>query len=121
MPQYHDPETKTRPFWASLIYTKEGDLDFSWVLALLMGLAGVFGFVWVIVACSTAALGNILAAWSFLGGAFASVLLAAVPIAKAKIMANATLPSNLAKDIGDAGHVIETSTDISEIKAKLKG
>jgi hypothetical protein len=117
MPVYHDPDNNSRPFWASLFFTKEGDMDLTWLFVLLMGLAGVFGFVWQLVHAASPTLA-IIAGWSFMGAAFASVLIAAIPISKAKILANSKLPGEIAKSISDVAHNVETSTDIQELSEK---
>jgi hypothetical protein len=116
MPVYHDPENNFRSFWASLFFTKDGDMDLTWLFVLLMGLAGVFGFVWQLVKHSPTM--AVIAGWSFLGAAFASVLIAAIPISKAKILANAKLPGDIARGISEAGKSVETSTDIEELSEK---
>jgi hypothetical protein len=108
------------PFWHSLVFETDGDLNLTWLFVLLMGGVGTVGFLWEIVvgpilgfAPSTI---EKIAAWSFLAGAFASVLIAAIPIAKAKVLAKATLPGELAKSVASVGdQFVEQSTDIQEI------
>lgn len=113
----------TRPFWHALVFESDGDLNLTWLFVLLMGAVGTIGFMWEIV------LGPIfgyapstlekIAAWSFLAGAFASVLIAAIPIAKAKVLAKATLPGELAKSVASVGDTfVDQSTDIQEITSK---
>lgn len=115
--------SNTRKFFQSLLYETDGDLNLTWLFVLLMGLIGSAGFLWSIV------LGPLfgftintlvqIASWSFLAGAFASVLIAAIPVSKAKILARATLPSELAKAVSNVGNV-EASTDIQELSQNGK-
>jgi hypothetical protein len=111
------------PFWHSLVFETDGDLNLTWLFVLLMGAVGTIGFLWEIVLApvfgfSVGPLEKI-AAWSFLAGAFASVLIAAIPIAKAKVLAKATLPGELAKSVASVGDTfVDESTDIQEITSK---
>ena len=115
--------SNTRKFFQSLLYETDGDLNLTWLFVLLMGLMGSAGFLWSIV------LGPLfgftintlvqIASWSFLAGAFASVLIAAIPVSKAKILARATLPGELAKAVSNVGNV-EASTDIQELSQNGK-
>jgi hypothetical protein len=107
-----------RKFFQALLYETDGDLNLTWLFVLIMGLVGSIGFVWaVIVAPFLGIPVNTMvqiASWSFLAGAFASVLIAAIPLAKAKVLARATLPGDLAKAVSSVGNV-EASTDIQEL------
>jgi hypothetical protein len=111
-------EEKDRPFFKALLFERDGDLNLTWLFTLLMGLVGSAGFVYTLITPGMS-LPDRLAAWSFLAGAFASVLIAALPIAKAKILANAKLPSELSKNISSIRDVTE-STDIQELSQKYK-
>lgn len=113
----------TRQFFQALLYETDGDLNLTWLFVLLMGLMGSAGFFWsIILAPIFGFTVNTLvqiASWSFLAGAFASVLIAAIPVSKAKILARATLPAELAKAVSNVGNV-ETSTDIQELSQNGK-
>lgn len=112
---WYESEDDNRPFFKALVYERDGDLNLAWLLVLLMGLAGIIGFIWVIM-IANASLPVQIAGWTFLGSAFVSVLIAAIPIAKAKILANSRLPGEVAKSIAEAGKSnVEISTDIMEL------
>lgn len=85
----------SRKFWNALIFTSEGHLDFSWLLTIVLCATGVSGFI--IEACG---LHLSVAAWTWLGASFSAVLIAAVPISKARILAKANLPGDIAKGMG---------------------
>jgi hypothetical protein len=54
-----------------------------------------------------------------MGGTFASVLISAIPIAKAKILASSKVPGEIAKGISSSVANVETSTDIQELSNNL--
>lgn len=119
MAKFNDPRTYHRPVLGSLLFTREGDLDLSWLFVLLIGMAGISGFIWVNIFAIATPIAVKIASWSFLGAAFAAVLIAAVPVAKAKILAKASLPSELATGIAkSASAIVETSTDVMELSNK---
>lgn len=113
-----------RPFLKAILYEKDGDLNLTWLFVLIMGMMGSAGFVWSVIMAPIFGYPVTtivqIAAWSFLAGAFASVLIAAVPLAKAKILANATLPSELSKSIAEIADNVEGSTDLTEFINKNK-
>jgi hypothetical protein len=116
-------DEKHRPFWHALVFEKDGDMNLTWLFVLALGAAGSLGFLWVTVLAPffgfPASAVVQIAAWSFLAGAFASVLIAAIPIAKAKVLAKATLPGELAKSVASVGDTfVEQSTDLQEGKTK---
>jgi hypothetical protein len=78
-----------------LVFTSENHIDFSWLLTLLIAGCGVFGFLSEVLTGHHAS----VAAWSFLGACFAAVLVAAVPIAKARLLAQSTMVSAVAEGI----------------------
>jgi hypothetical protein len=118
MARYNDFRENHRPFFGSLVFTKEGELDLSWCFVFLMGLGGLIVFIWVSI-ISPAPVPVQIAAWTYIGGAFASVLIAAIPINKAKILAKSTVPGEVSKSIASAGMAnVETSTDLMELKTK---
>ena len=84
-----------RSFWYALVFERDHSLNLGWALSLLFALAGVVGFVVVVVIRQDSSTLEKLAAWTFLIGAFAIVLIAALPIAKAKILADAKLPGEM--------------------------
>ena len=106
-----------RSFWEALFFEQDGAMNLSQMFASFFMLVGCFGFVWVVaIGPVLGYLQNIpmqLAAWSFIAGAMSAVLIAAIPISKAKILANATLPGDLAGKIASIKNV-EASTDMSE-------
>lgn len=105
-----------RPFWTALVFEKDGDLNLTWLFVFIMGMIGAAGFVHVVILSHGALLAQI-AAWSFLGGSLASMLIAAIPLSKAKILARATLPGEIAKSIASVsvGEDPQVSTDIQEL------
>lgn len=102
-----------RPFFKALLYTRHGDLDLGWALLLAFALVAIWIVLWVIV-IHPATMAVQLAALSFLASAFMGVLIAAIPIAKARILASSKLPGGVAEAVGEAGHVVTDSTDIKE-------
>ena len=73
-----------RSFWRSLVFTTKGDLDLSWILTTLVCMVGVIGFLFEMISGHRAS----VLGWSFLGTTFLSVLIAAVPISKARLLAD---------------------------------
>jgi hypothetical protein len=111
-----------RPFWTALVFEKDGDLNLTWLFVFLLGMIGAAGFVHVVIFGHGALLAQI-AAWSFLGGTLASMLIAAIPLSKAKILARATLPGEIAKSISSVviGSDPGVSTDIQELSQRQQG
>lgn len=93
--KYDDPRPDHRPFWGSLFFTWDGELDLSWLFVFLMGLGGVIGFLFEVFNNGHGS----IAGWAFLGAAFSSVLIAAIPVAKAKILAESKVSGEVAKGI----------------------
>lgn len=98
-----------KKFWYRLFFTAEDHLDLTWFFVLLMGCAGVFGLVWEVVTNGQAT----NAAWAFMGASFASVLIAAVPIAKARLLAQTKATKELADAITSAPSVISETSAIN--------
>lgn len=94
-------------FLYRLVFTKGDALDLSWVLLVLIVLAGIIVFFLEPLYGIRAS----VAGWSFIGGAFASVLLAAVPISKARLIAASKIHTETLNNIKDS----DKSTDIKEI------
>lgn len=85
--------------WHRLFYTSAGDLDLSWFLVCVCIVLASFGFVTE--AVKQDKISN--AAWSFLAGAFISVLMAAIPINKARVIANAKSIGAFSSAVGSSG------------------
>lgn len=108
-------------FFQALLYEKDGDLNLTWLFVLILGLIGAAGFLHVVFAAAPVV--EKIAAWSFLGGAFSLVVLAAIPIAKAKILANSRVPGEMAKSIASVTQGLEDpgqSSDIQDSYGKTK-
>lgn len=106
-------------FFEALVYEKDGDLNLTWLFVLLMGLVGCVGFLHAVFTAATVI--EKVAAWSFLGGSFSLVVLAAIPIAKAKILANSKVPGEMAKSIASVTEGLQDpgmSSDIQETYIK---
>ena len=105
-----------RPLSEALFYETDGDLDLSSLMLVVMGFTGAVGFLWVVIFAAVfhypTSITIQLAAWSWLAGFSASILIAAVPVAKSKILSRATLPGELATTISKMN--VETSTDMME-------
>lgn len=97
-----------------LFFEKNGDLNLSQLLMVVMGIAGIFGFLYQIIALPRPNLILVLAGWSFIAGAFASVLLAAIPISKAKILSESKFPTGMAEGIEGLIKNVTTSSDVQE-------
>lgn len=90
-----------------LFFTGHGELDLTWFLVLLFGFMAAFGFIVEGLAGATIS----TAAWSFLGGAFVSALISAIPINKARILANAKSPGAISNAIASAGGNVFTDNE----------
>lgn len=104
-----------KTFIDSLVFERDGDLNLTWLFVLLMGLIGSIGFLWTIMFNPSSSIVERIAAWSFLGSAFALVVLAAIPIAKTKILANSRVPGDVGRSIASVSRGMESSTDIQEM------
>ena len=106
-------EKRRENFFQALLYERDGDLNLTWLFVLLMGTVGCIGFIWNLFIGAPVLVQ--IASWSFLGGAFSLVVLAAIPISKAKILANSRVPGDMARSIASvAEHDPGVSTDIQE-------
>lgn len=103
---------KKRTIWESLIWEQNGDMNLSQLLCVIFGLVGIAGFIWVNFLTHAPTI-VILSSWIFLIGAFASLLICSVPLAKSKILAHATLPGSLTKSIAELQDPLIT-TDVQE-------
>jgi hypothetical protein len=121
--KYHDEDAKERSVVAALFFTKNGDLDLTWLFVFIMGMIGSYVFLHVNVFQRDSSIIEKVVSWSFLAGAFSLIVLAAIPLAKTKVLADAKLPGEMAKNVGDAAKGItiiptETSTDVQELVKK---
>lgn len=89
-------------FWYKLFFVTKGkdddELDLGWVLLLLAFIPAIS--IWVAAAFGVAKV--TVAAWSFMGSLLASLLIAGIPIARARILANSKLPGEVAQGIATA-------------------
>lgn len=82
----------------TLFHTKDGDLDLGYVFLIPFLSLGFVAFI-----CSAVGAWKVsVAMWSFLGSLIASLLICAVPIARARLLAKATLPGEIAQGIASA-------------------
>lgn len=90
-------------FWYKLFFVTKGkhddELDLGWVLLLLAFFPAIT--VWVLAAFGVAKV--TIAAWSFMGSLLASLLIAGIPIARARILAKSQLPGEVAQGIAMTG------------------
>lgn len=105
---------KNRSFWNGLWFEKDGDFNPGYALTGLVILALVFGFVWVMISPFTVLMQVV--AFSSLITSLGIISLVAVPLSKAKVMANAKMPSEVGRAVIPDN--IETSTDIQELSNK---
>lgn len=106
-----------RPFLRALLFEKDGDLNLSYIYMGIYSLIGIIVVLWTIIINPASVIVQV-SALSFLGAAFMGLLITGVPIAKAKILARSSLPSDIAKGIASAGQNVTASTDISELWQK---
>jgi len=109
-----------RGFFESLIWEKDGSMNLSQLLCTLLTLIGATGFIYAVILNNGTIVEKIVA-WSFLTGSFASLLIASLPINKAKILASATLPSDLEHGLADVVNSLGnplSSSDIQELTTK---
>lgn len=103
-----------RSWWNGLWFEKDGDFNPGYALTGLVILALVFGFTWVIVAKYSMTLQ--IVAFSTLVTTLGIISIVAVPLNKAKVLANAKMPAEVGKAVIPDN--IETSTDIQELSQK---
>lgn len=89
-------------FWYKLFFVTHGkhddELDLGWVLLLVAFIPAIL--VWVLSAFGVAKV--TVAAWSFMGSLLAALLIAGIPIARARILAKSQLPGEVAEGIATA-------------------
>lgn len=121
--KYHDPHKNERNVFAALIFTKEGNLDLTWLFVFIMGMVGSFTFIWVnVINGATSSIVEKVVSWSFIAGSFSLIVLAAIPLAKTKILADAKLPGDMANAVGNAAKgitIVPTTTD-TDVQALIK-
>jgi hypothetical protein len=103
-----------RKILEGLFFEKNGDLNLSQLLMVIVGIAGIVGFLYQIIFCKSSAF-VVIAGWSFVGAAFSALLIAAIPISKAKILSDSKLPSDIAGSIAGLEKNVTTSTDVQEL------
>jgi len=94
-----------------LFYTKSGELDLAILFSaiiLLVGLIAVFVELF-----TPTRLPNV--AWTFLISSFSTTLIAAVPVNRARILANATMPGSVADAVAKALGNPMASSDVQEL------
>lgn len=121
--KYHDPHKNERSLLAALFFTKDGNLDLTWLFVFIMGMIGSYGFIHVNVIVRESSIVEKVVSWSFLAGAFSLIVLAAIPLAKTKVLADAKLPGDMANAVGNAAKGITivpttTDTDVKDLIAK---
>jgi len=121
--KYHDEDAKERSLAAALFFTKEGNLDLTWLFVFVMGMIGSYGFIHVNVIVRESSIVEKVVSWSFLAGAFSLIVLAAIPLAKTKVLADAKLPGEMANAVGNAAKGItiiptNTDTDVKDLITK---
>lgn len=103
-------------FWHSIIWTTEGHLDLTWLISIAL-LAGMLGAV----VCEALGGHISIAAYSCLGTSFFSALVAAIPISKARILAQSKasdVAEGMSKAISDVGQGVDVAKRaIDDIKA----
>lgn len=85
----------------ALLYTKENQLDLTWLLVSVITGCIVLGVV-----CECLGHHISVAAWSVLGTVFTSALIAAIPVNKARILASSTAVGDVAKGVATAANDI---------------
>lgn len=100
-----------RSFWNGLWFEKDGDFNPGYALTGLVIMSLIFGFVWVIVAKYSITVQ--IVSFSSLITALGIISIVAVPLGKAKVLANAKMPSEVGKAVIPDN--IETSTDVREL------
>lgn len=73
--------------WHRLFYTAEDDLDLSWFLVVVFACAANVGLAADLIKSGIYS----WHAWAFLGSTFFSVFLAAIPVAKSRVLARANV------------------------------
>ena len=99
-----------KKFLYRILYTKEDDLDLSFLLCLLVTVAGVVAFMFEIWYGKRAS----IAAWSWMGTVFSAVIISAVPISRARLSAQSKVMGDVSKGIASSS-AEGMSTDIQEL------
>jgi len=102
----------------AIFFEKDGDLNMSQALIVLVSIVGMIGFLATVVFFRDESIVVKITAWSFLGAVFTSLLIGSLPIAKAKILSQSKLPSEVSSILAGITDNIETSTDLKEITEK---
>lgn len=84
--------------WHRLIFTADGDLDFGWIILVACCIVGLASFV-------ASGLGVFTAppwAWAWFGSFTAMAFIAGAAISRARLIANSTMPADVANAIAHA-------------------
>lgn len=84
-----------RPLAHSLLYTKEGELDFGWAILLACCVVGLGAFLLTGFGIFRAS----VAAWSWFGSFTGLAFIAGAAISRARLIAKSTLPGEIAQGI----------------------
>jgi len=86
-----------RSFRESLFYTKDGDLDFGWVILIGACVVGLGVFVAEAVGWIR---GPSVAAWSWFGAFTSMAFIAGAAISRARLIAKSDVPGQVAQGVG---------------------
>ena len=95
--------------WRKLLFTKDDELDLGWLLTGLLCVVGCAGFLYEIHNNGKATLEG----YTFVGYALTNLLIAAVPIAKARLLNS--------RDKMNAGTSETSTTTVTEPSTENKG
>lgn len=105
---------RKRSFWQSLLWERDNDFNPSWCLCALLAFTGIGA---VVCECVFGVhLSN--AAWAWLGTAFMALLIASVPISRAKILASSRLaeaPQAIAQAVTTASNPESAIEQVAEL------
>jgi hypothetical protein len=94
--------SEKRTFWNALFFEKDDDLNLTFFFLALYSFVGMAAVIKTVIMGDAAVVVQI-ASLAFLGSAFMGLLIAAIPYAKAKILARSSLPSDVAASISGLG------------------
>ena len=101
------PIQPRRKFFESLVWEKDGSLNLTTLMSVILLLTGCFAVVAEIL--TGGHLSN--AAWAWMGGMMVALLVCSVPISRAKILANSEL-AKMAASVGSANIPTVVSTGL---------
>lgn len=88
----------SRPLSHSLLYTKDGELDFGWVILIACSVVGLAAFVATGLGWFKAS----VAAWSWFGSFTGLAFIAGATISRARLIAKSNLPGQIAQGIASS-------------------